>query len=750
MDIANENHLHIVWGKPIMSSDIQAQAETRHLAGGYLKRHLGKQAIFTGTLLGLAIMVSSSVVKAEEAAPMAEEEVVTLPALVIEGENDNAGALGPIVQQSEATATKADTAILDTARSISIETQQQIVDKGYQRLEDAYMYSAGVRGGTYGLDSRGDWGTIRGFSMPINYLDGLQFGNGGYYNFSLPAIEMLESVEIMKGPASALYGAGAVGGFVNAISKRPQEETMRRATVEYGTFNRKQASLDMTGKLDESGKVLGRVVALIRDAETQVDYSNHDAILFAPSISLRPDANTDITILARYQKTENTPDIQFLSQGGTLEPGPNGQYLPTSTFVGEPGFDRVDSEDEAITLDVKHRINDVWSVKGTLRYSHSEAQTNQAYWTYYSLDPNRYQAGTQIFRDFWSQEGATYMWVGDANTTANFKTGVVDHQLLMGASYSNVKYDNDVGTCVPIDPCYTVGTIDAYNPVYTGVPSFPIIDLPSITYKQTGFYVQDQATILDRILLTAGMRWDNFDATDPSGATSGKQDSDVTVNASLLYKFDAGFSPYVSYSESFLQEDFGTTFGGSTFDPTRGEQYEVGLKYQPPGTSSLFTASLFDITKSNILITDPLHPAFNIQAGEATSRGFEFEAQTVLRDFYVEANYAYVDTEDENGAPLVGAAKHQASAWVTWRPEGALEGFKTGGGVRYVGATYGGGTRTPSYTLGDAMIGYETADWDVALNARNVFDRTYVSLAGSGAGFYGERRTVVLSLSRNF
>lgn len=721
------------------------------LHGRQHQRRFRAQTVLAGAALGLAIAAGAGQARAEDtAAAASSDETVTLPPLVVEGENDNAGALGPIVQQSETTATKTDTAILDTARSISIETQQQIRDKGYQRLEDAYMYSAGVRGGSYGLDSRGDWGTIRGFDMPVNYLDGLQFGNDGYYNFSLPAIEMLETVEILKGPASALYGAGSVGGFVNAISKRPQEDAMRRATVEYGTFDRKQVTLDMTGKLDEGGKVLGRVVGLVRDAETQVDYSNHDAILFAPSITLRPDADTDITVLARYQKTENTPDIQFLSQAGTLEPGPNGQYLPTSTFVGEPGFDRVDSEDEAITLDARHRINDIWSVKGILRYSHSEAQTNQAYWTYYSLDPNRYQAGTQIYRDFWAQEGATYMWVGDANVTAAFRTGVVDHQLLMGASYSNVKFDNDVGTCVPIDPCYTVGTIDAYNPVYTGVPVFPIIDMPSITFKQTGVYVQDQATILDRILLTAGLRWDSFDATDPYGSGSGNKDDDVTANASLLYKFDAGFSPYVSYSESFLQENYGTTFSGDVFEPTHGKQYEVGLKYQPPGTASLFTAAVFDITKSNILVTDPLHPTYNIQAGEAKSRGIEFEAQTVLRDFYVEANYAYLDTEDENGDPLVAAARHQASGWVTWRPDGALDGFKTGGGVRYVGASYNGGTRTPSYTLTDAMIGYETTDWDVAVNARNVFDRVYVATAGFGGGYYGERRTVVLSVSRNF
>src|SRR3546814_3730944 len=139
----------------------------------------------------------------------------------------------------------------------------------------------------------------------------------------------------------------SVGGLVNVVSKRPQEETMRRATIEYGTFDREQATIDMTGKLDDSGKILGRVVALVRDAETQVDYSKNDAILFAPSVTFRPDADTDITILGRYQNTDNSPDIQFLAQAGTLDPAPNGRKLPTSTFIGEPELNRIKSVDEA-------------------------------------------------------------------------------------------------------------------------------------------------------------------------------------------------------------------------------------------------------------------------------------------------------------------------------------------------------------------------------------------------------------------
>jgi len=709
--------------------------------------------LHAGLMIGLLSSLGALPALADEPVKTGEPAAsdATLPALVIKGEGEAETILGPVIEKDSSAATKTDTPIVDTARSVSVETRQQIEDKGFLRLEDAFGYTAGVHGGTYGFDSRGDWGDIRGFDMPMSYLDGLQTGNDGYYNTSLPDMDMLDRVEIIKGPASALYGASSVGGIVNAVSKRPEETTLRRATIEYGTFDRMQAMVDMTGKLDDSGKILGRVVALVRDSKTQVDYSRNDALLFSPSITLRPDAKTDITFLARYQKTNFTPDIQFLPQAGTLDPSPashGGAKLPTSTFIGEPGYDRLDSTDEAITIDARHRFDDVWSVQGIFRASHSDSTYNQAYWDGNS-GTDGYDPAGNIDRVFYSQYGSTYMMLGDLNTKAEFNTGVVAHEMLFGANYSHVKFDNDYNQCVAGDPCYTVGTIDPFNPVYTGVPVFPVLDMPSITYKQTGFYVQDQATILERIILTGGLRWDKFEAQDQYSPTQ-VDEHDVTANASLLYKFDAGFSPYVSYAESFLQESYGTTFNGDLFQPTHGKQYEIGLKYQPPGTSSLFTVAAFDITKSNMLVDDPAHPTFSLQSGEAKSKGIELEAQTIVDTFYIEGNYSYIRTKSELGSQFDTVPKHLASGWVTWRPEGNIQGFKMGGGVRFVGANYYGGTRTPSYTLGDAMIGYETDDWDLTLNGRNITDRVYVTTAGYGSGYWGQRRTVVLSLSRNF
>lgn len=704
--------------------------------------------------IGTALVVQPA--KAEEAAATtdAKSGTAVLAPINVQANTENEGPLGPVIQQDSSTATKTDTPIKDIPRSISVETRQQMTDKGALRLEDTFDYTAGMRGSNYGVDARGNWGTVRGFS-PATYLDGLQFGNDGYYNDTLPEIDMLERVEILKGPASALYGMSAVGGIVNAVSKRPQEETSRRVTVEYGTNNRKQATLDMTGKIDEDGKILGRFVGLIRDSDTQVNYGKDDAGLLMPSITFRPDTDTDITVIGRYEKTKITPEIQFLSLYGTLLPGPDGKYLDTDTFVGEPGFDKLNATTRALTVDGRRRLDDVWTIKGTMRYSASSALYNHAYWGYDNY-PTRYTGAGEADRTFYSREGATYFWLGDLNATADFETGAVRHKLLLGANYSHIKVDSDYGSVdntLPIDP---------YDPVYTGAPAITIKDNPSFLFKQTGFYAQDQMTILDRIVVDAGLRWDKFDSGNAYaeyGGETNAEDHDVTWNAGLLYKFDSGISPYASYAESFLQESYDVDYTGAAFKPTHGEQYEAGVKYQPPGTSSLFTAAVFDLTKSNMLVTDYEHSGFSKQTGETKSRGIEFEAQTRIEDFFIDANYSFVQTRDADGRTVQTVPKHQASAWVTWRPENFWTGFKAGAGIRYVGPSYGYHydenwtlyrLTVPSFTLGDAMIGYETPDWDITLNARNITDEIYVAAAEGNGGYYGARRTVVLKFGYNF
>jgi len=224
------------------------------------------------------------------------------------------------------------------------------------------------------------------------------------------------------------------------VSKRPQDETSRRITAEYGSHERKQTTLDVTGRLDEQGKVLGRFVGLLRDSETQVDHGRNDAVALAPPLTFRPTPDTDITVLGRYQKQDGTPDTQFLSRYGMVEPAHNGRYLSTGTFVGEPGFDKLEAESVAITVDADHRLTDAWSLGGTVRYSESNSESNSHYnhaWWAYADYPTRYGSDGTIDRTFYTQHGSTQILVGDVNATADFRTGAVGHKLLFGVAYND-------------------------------------------------------------------------------------------------------------------------------------------------------------------------------------------------------------------------------------------------------------------------------------------------------------------------
>jgi iron complex outermembrane recepter protein len=213
---------------------------------------------------------------------------------------------------------------------------------------------------------------------------------------------------------------------------------------------------------------------------------------------------------------------------------------------------------------------------------------------------------------------------------------------------------------------------------------------------------------------------------------------------------DNGLAPYVSYSESFFQEETGSDLAGNPFEPTRGTQVEAGIKYQPPGTSALFTAAVFEITKSNALVPDPTNPNFSLQEGEAKVRGLELEAQAAWRGFSIDAGYAYLDSEAEDGERIPAVPENQASAWLEYDASAWLAGLRAGVGVRYVGSTVSGGVETPSVTLYDGMLGYQWDRYLVALTGRNLGDETYVVNCDSFTCYFGEPREIGLSLTAAF
>ena len=659
-------------------------------------------------------------------------------------------------------ATKSDTPIMDLARSVSIETQQDLLDKGALNLADAYVYSAGVAGERYGFATRGDWLAVRGLDVP-EYRDSLQalFGN---YNNTRPDIYTIEQVEILKGPASVLYGQGTAGGIVNVVSKTPRAGLGSELVAEAGNFGRQQLAADLNGSLGDSGDWLYRVVGVYRNSDTQVEEVQDDAVVFAPSLRWQPGDDTAITLLANIQRTDSDTGAQFHPVDGTLRPAPNGGEIPFDAYTGEPGFNRYDTDSESLTLLAEHQLNDTWSIESTARWTSGSSDYRQAWVAFsggdrYARNPDGslYGDGT-VPRTFYVAENSSEQYAIDTRARARFATGDASHHLLMGVQYQDVETDTDTAylyalgfdfaTRGPDDGFGDRFWINTLNPVPTGrfpdqalVDSF-FADTPAATTEDLGLYINDHIT-LGPWNLTLGLRYDEVD-TD-TGATTQSDDA-LSTSVGLLYQSDLGIAPYASYAESFEPVVGTDNVTNQALQPQEGEQVEYGIKYQSPAGNVVVTLARFDTEVSNLPNPNSLVNAGSQQEGVSKVEGTELEAYLRLGAFSLELNASRLDMENPDGFTFASVPEEQLSAWLGWRPGGELAGLRAGAGIRYVGESWDGtdSLRTPDYTLGDLMLGYTLGAWDLALNVRNVTDKEYMATClARGDCFLGEARTVV-------
>lgn len=673
----------------------------------------------------------------------------TLTPIVVQGQ-DAQSPLGPVdgyIATRSISATKTDTPLIETPQSVTVVTQEQIEDTGAQSLQDALNYAAGVRTEAYGVDSRSDNFRIRGASPSI-YLDGLRTNYNYYTSTTRTEPYTLERVEVLRGPSSMLYGQGSTAGVINMVSKRPQEEAHHEIGISYGSHNRRQIQADLTGAIDEDGKWLYRLVALKRKSNTQVDYVRDDRWVLAPSLTWRPSASTSLTLLALLQEDKSGSTSQFFPWEGVATYNPNGQ-LPTNRFIGDPDWDRYNSKRRAIGWEFEHKFNDNWTVRQNTRFSKNEVDYRSLYGDSFTLpggwagDPiNKRMLGRIAYGSIKN----VFMASADQHLEGKFDTGALKHHVLLGFDATYGREEERSAYDAPNYNGGTVPLIDAYNPVYPAYTPPSFSELPTIRQRDIGFYVQDQMRYQNWIFV-AGLRYDRS-----TNAPDGGQDQTSTAwtnRFGIMYAFENGVSPYVSYSESFTPV-LGRTSAGSPYVPLRGKQIEAGLKYESFDGNILVNTAVYNLKEENSLVSDPANPTQNIQAGKTTNRGFEIEVKAkVTRKLNVLANYNYTDVDEQ----LEALPRHQAALWGKYQITGEEQnGLSAGAGVRWFGAfTDGNAPRTPSVTLVDAMIAYETPDWRLALNANNIFDKVYVSTCLSrGDCWYGARRSIVASATYKF
>lgn len=680
------------------------------------------------------------------------QEEVTLPAVKVEGQTQiEENAATPVEgykANSTFSATKTGTPIVEAQQSISVITRDRIQDQGALTVQDTLGYTAGVSAGSYGFDNRGDWAFIRGTSF-VQYQDGLR-QLFGFYNNVRPDPFMLERVEVVKGPSSVLYGQGGFGGLVNMVSKRPQNQQAGEVGVQLGEYGRKQLALDLTGPLNEEGTLLYRMIALTRDSDTQVNFVPDDRDLFAPSITWKPSADSSLTAYAHIQRDRSGSSVGFFPIVGTRFEGPNGR-IPTDTFISEPGFDLYLAKQTSYGLEFDHRLNDVFTFIQKIKQSDSAVSYNSIY---SAFTPAINADGRTINRVAISQYNVADSFTSDSQLIANWNSSAFENTSIVGLDYQRVALGGARGAGGSAAP------IDYLNPQYGNFTAPVLADIAGTLQRQTGIYAQHQVKYDKRWLATVGMRRDWAKSETDNAPASSLDASTNTYKASLGYITNYGAMPYISYSESFLPIG-GLDFFGNPFKPQQAEQLEGGVKYETADGRSLFTAAVYEITESNRRTADPNQAGNQIQVGEAKSKGVELEANhRISPTVDVLAAYAYTtakvtrDNGANQGKRLATVPKQTLSVWGRQKFSMlGLPGWQWGAGLRFIDESWDGAdnVRTPSVTLLDAMLSYETGDWRYAVNATNLGNREYVSTClARGDCFYGVERNVVFSANYSF
>jgi iron complex outermembrane receptor protein len=601
-----------------------------------------------------------------------------------------------------------------------------------------------------GASAREDFQYVRGFGpFGINYLDGMKqpYASFGFFQ-NEPYL--IDRIEVLKGPSSVLYGQNSPGGLINLISKKPTETPFHELALSGGSFGRIEGAADLSGPLTSDGSLLYRLTAVGRTGGTQVDHTQSQRLAIAPALTWRANESTTLTILTQYLHDPDGGYFGYVPAQGTVLPNPNG-HIARSFFDGEPGFNHDRKTQAQIGYAFDHFISPDWSVHQSLRYAHLDSDLALVYGTGLATDLRT------LNRSAFTDHDTVGALTLDNRLAGTFDTGPLRHSVLFGLDYQHT--DADTRWLFGAAP-----SIDVFAPVYgqtIAPPAIPLLDQTQ-TLDQIGLYLQDQIKF-DRWVLLAGLRhdWaDNDTHNRTLGTTTKVDDAAFTGRAGLMYLFDNGLAPYISYSTSFLPTT-GSDWQGQPFKPTTGRQWEGGVKYQPPGFKGFVTASVFDLVQDNVLTLDPnpSHGLFaQVQSGQARARGVELEGHADLTEnLSLVASYTHLDNKvtRSNGPDLgkhpVSVPEDTGGVWADYHiTQGWLSGFGFNGGVRYVGASYAdiaNTQRIPGFAVVDTGVRYDFGQYRVALNVANLFDNDAVVCSnGLGNCNYIQARTVTATV----
>ena len=689
-------------------------------------------------------------------------DTATLGPIDIQGDQVEARAWSPVegyVAERSATATKTDIPLIESPQAITVIGRDELEDRDANTLTEAVEYSPGItvlnRFNNNVTDSIGI--TIRGFqASDATYRDGTRMFSGLPYDAPIETYG-LERIEVLRGPASVLYGQGQPGGIINLVTKRPTDTPLHEVGLELGSFGQKQLKGDVSQALDENGHWRYRLTGLVQKADAPIEYIDDDRVYVAPALTWSPSERTELTLLAHYQKNESDYHWTGFPLEGTKRDN-DGRRIPRDRYIGIPGLAGYSSETYSVGYLFEQLVGDHLTFRQNVRYREVDYDVVDVFRNYFTASPFNEDL-TVLERDarLRFDEGETI--TADNQLVADVRHGAFEHSLLAGFDYKTLDYrsrNSGFG-----NPTTDIPPLDLYDPDYTQDFSLPSTFTPSRTQAdQYGLYVQDHLKYRDKWAFTLGARqdWVNEQSL---GEDKNDQDN-LSWRAGVVYLADNGLAPYASYSESFTPQYGTNEVTGAGYDPITGEQYEIGLRYRPVGWNASFEVAAFEISRNNELVTLP-NSAVPSQIGETRSRGVELGARLdITRGLSALASYTWneVDvieaggSQATNGKRVVNRPDHLAKLWLDYDfQQPALKGLGVGAGVRYTSSSFSNADNTaryPSSTLVDAAVRYEFDNVRLQLSANNVFDDVKVYCTGAQASSfceYGLPRNVLGSIT---
>jgi iron complex outermembrane receptor protein len=676
-----------------------------------------------------------------EAGTAAEEEAIQV---VVTGEQDE--GYNP---SRASTATRTETPLRDIPQSIQVVPRQVLDDRNVQSLTQAVETVSGVVDASdqFGAPSGGR--TIRGFTQNGNFRNGFRDAPNPYILDS--PIGTVEQVEVLRGPASVLFGAIEPGGVINIITRQPLSEPYYNLAFEAGNYNFYQPSIDLSGPLTDDDTVLYRFIAAYQWADGFQEFVETNQTAIAPSLTFNLGEQTRLNLYYEYADFSGDPaeSYSILLSDGSL--------IPRDLYIGYP-FASLDISAHRFGYTLTHELSENWQIRNNFAGLISDTRDT-------SINPSGLTDDRFVDIDIYDLDFGYENYFAQVDLLGEFKTGSVAHQLLVGFDFNDFtdSYTGDFNTNLPPldirDPNYNVS-----EPEYE-----PFLEFEN-QIRSYGVYVQDQIDFSDNLILLIGGRYDwvssVFEIGDYGALGNTTDEPFRNVGAfsprvGLVYQPSDTVSLYASYSRSFRQES-GFSSSTQAFDPTRGTQYEIGVKADFLDNRLSTTLAAYHLTRTNVITSDPDNPQFSIQTGEQRSQGIELNITgEILPGWNMIASYAYTDaivTEDNDipeGNRLVNVPENQASLWTTYEiQEGDFRGLGFGVGLFYVGERQGdlaNSFQLDDYLRTDAALYYRRDRFSAAINVRNLFDIDYARNAdGTTYIRRGAPFTIVGSVSWTF